>query len=125
MREILFRGKEFYTGEWVEGYYVKGITRQGIVKSFTYHPRYDVILETVGQFTGLYDKNGKRIFEGDIVKHENDIGKVCYSESFAKFRVVYSQLSGNWFDFEGECCYPIALECEVIGNIHDNPELLK
>ena len=83
----------------------------------------EVIPETVGQFTGMIDKNGKKIFEGDFVRTENYIGNVVYDEFFAKFKVIYSKFSGNWFDFEGEGGYPIFLDCEVIGNIHDNPEL--
>lgn len=125
MREILFRGKEFYTGEWVEGYYVKGVTRHGIVKSFVCHPRYDVIPETVGQFTGLTDKNGKRIFEGDILS-----GLFLFGLSVnAVVKFQYGAFGLEWcrggiktFDAFTSICH---VEYEVLGNIHDNPELLK
>lgn len=119
MREILFRGKEFYTGDWVEGYYVKGTTRQGIVKSFACHPRYDVIPESVGQFTALYDKNGKRIFEGDIVVYRGDeYGVIEYDAEIARFCVTFDTWSTDFDHLYGK-------ELEIIGNIHDNPKLLE
>ena len=129
MREILFRGKRLDNGEWVEGnLFIPDLPRtpmQICVGTNVVRISYDIMPETVGQYTGLTDRNGKKIFEGDIIKCGKDIGAVDYSETFAKFRVVYNQLSGNWFDFEDDECYPIASECEVIGNIHANPELLK
>lgn len=136
MREILFRGKTL-TGRWVEGAYYKQEEFYGdkedahIIITSKENLTYDQALEfaicipeTVGQYTGLTDKNGTKIFEDDIVKCDDDIGAVSYSDLFAKFRVTYNEISGNWFDFEGECCDPIMFYCEVIGNIHDNPELL-
>ncbi len=140
MREILFRGKT-ESGEWVEGSLVpikvncdeKGyeiIDEDGIeyYELDYYNPSYcsdTVIPETIGQYTGLRDKNGKKIFEGDIVRGEDYTGKVEYNDAFAKFYVIYSEFSGNWFDFEGEYGYPVSLDCEVIGNIHDNPRFLE
>ena len=128
MREILFRGKCTDDGEWIEGGVLQIPGYVAICAYSDYHEWHKfvgVLPETLGQYTGLTDKNGKKIFEGDIIKCGKDIGAVDYSETFAKFRVVYNQLSGNWFDFEDDECYPIASECEVIGNIHANPELLK
>ena len=135
MREILFRGKRD-DGEWVEGYFVHcksiyddetGRTAEIIphnadrIYDGEYSP-YDVhkvILETVGQFTGLTE-NGKRIFEGDIVK-------AFFRNNHSKqiFRVVFDD---GIFLFDNNCVkvpkYDI-YAMEVIGNIHDNPELLE
>lgn len=84
----------------------------------------DVIPETVGQFTGLTDKNGKRIFEGDIVKHYHD---KKFPESYSKGYIFWDEEYLRWkrTSENVNCC--IANDCiyEVIGNIHDNPELLK
>lgn len=147
IREILFRGKRIDNGEWVEG--------TGINTQYDTHGRkhiyigvwhfsekeplmktidwYEVIPETVGQYTGLTDKNGKKIFEGDILKMERDIQ--C-SEKTKKREITVGVV---WFDTKSaEFGYKSAghYRCltlkrwtgdtqEVIGNIHDNPELLE
>lgn len=87
---------------------------------------YEVIPETVGQYTGLIDKNGKRIFEGDVVKAYDD----TYDNGFAEVKGKVFFNCGS-FDIDVEDVGYIPLysygteNIEVIGNIHDNPELLK
>ena len=135
MREILFRGKRADNGEWVEGYYVRLNGKE--CRIYTGHAETDcgdyypdwwqVDPETVGQYTGLKDKNGKRIFEGDIVKAQDDvlgspffygiIGKIVYDEA-AYFIEPKDPMDSQWLF--NECAV-----YEIIGNIHDNPELLK
>ena len=125
MREVLFRGKRTDCGEWVEGdllHYESG--EMAICKGFSKYGyeateiigRYKVIPKTIGQFTGLTDKNGKRIFEGDIVRYEDDIGYVIYNGDDARFLVDSPNMYIS-MDYSNEF--------EVIGNIHDNPELLQ
>lgn len=134
MREILFRGKRIDNGEWSYGSLqcFKGYSIfDNIWKNFI-----TVNSKTVGQFTGLTDKNGKKVFEGDILKFTDTnaeyewIGKVEFGNPNAEynwgFQLVY--ISGKkpntdillWFDMEETGAYS-----EVIGNIHDNPELLE
>lgn len=153
MREILFRGKDPDTGIWYEGFYMAlSDTTYCLKEDYDSHPdntkhyivfdrmtdwclpnqhlKADVDPSTVGQYTGLTDKNGKRIFEGDIVLyyHRQLSGKdapvcdaVVYEEGgFA----VGAYFLNNWL------CDSIhgniqLLDIETIGNIHDNPELLK
>lgn len=123
MREILFRGKRKDNGECVEGYLVIADERYFIAKcpeciTSLYYPDdiysftgfVEVIPETVGQFTGLTAKNGK-IFEGDIIK--NSINWKC--------RVEYAEARFYPFVAYPDFCSWNAEECEVIGNIHDNP----
>ena len=136
MREIIFRGKRVDTGEWIEGLLWKKKYNHNKI-FISYFPDEDdhedavvVTPETVGQYTGLKDKNGVKIFEGDIVDasdgwwyasgpagHDSPIIKVEYNESvcgFAPFAI---------YDCDcGVYIYPD--ECTVIGNIHDNPELI-
>ena len=139
MREILFRGKRVDNGEWIYGVpitdkatgdaYIITSTAGASLKSEINNmcaTGFRIIRNTIGQYTGLTDKNGTRIFEGDIVRTDDNLkGVVEWDETFAKCIVCYNQISGNWFDFEGEGGYPVSLECEIIGNIHDNPESLK
>ena len=149
-REILFRGKcvsdSKYAGEWVTGGYVPlsdGITpnNEGLIMRFlggdttiTYH----VDPDTVGQFTGLLDKHGKQVFEGDIVR-KRDLtfglkfdGVVVYNSKIGCFR-IHSENNGvsMRMGFEasdvfndGKCTVPVKYDYEVIGNIYDNLELL-
>lgn len=127
MREILFRGKRKDNGELVYGSLV---IQNGICFIYVDNvdkgiPNYfQVISETLGQFTGLLDKNDNKIFEGDIVKFyevlgqqgiENPlIGTVVFKAGF--FEISYNNTS-TWY-------LSHAWKIEVIGNIHDNPELL-
>lgn len=138
MREILFKGKT-EQGEWVEGFYTKGFRypQQEQLNDIIYifsrklgEWGFDyalVIPETVGQFTGLTDKNGEKIFEGDIVSIKESWGK--YAREYRE--VVKWELNGFYpFADSPENCGHCggaynSSESEVIGNIHDNKELLK
>ena len=124
MREILFRGKSTDTGAWVYGYYC------GPFGDFDEHEicdiadptcsRVDVDPETVGQYTGLTDKNGKQIFEGDIVRGrdalENGLVVEGYIDhQYGSFCIVGDLITHfRWMDYE----------VEAIGNVHDNPLLI-
>ena len=141
MREILFRGKRCDNGEWVHGYYIRaehhwhkhGIHKDWIVCGasahggwFALHNKYAVKDETVGQYTGLKDKNGKMIWEGDVIKwdytcNEGKSHQVRYDVSSACF-VASREHNGNIID---TVFYNDGQHAEVIGNIHDNPELLE
>ncbi len=134
MREILFRGKRFNDeeNEWAYGSYVKQYECDMIYFPTAESDGFDyahIIPETVGQYTGLTDKNGKKIFEGDIVKYEkyateisNNVYVVKYDTELATFiGEKYSQIHVTSFTtFENDSEF-----IEVIGNIHDNSELLK
>lgn len=129
-REILFRGKRIDNGEWVEGYYWKdhngkhSITYLGDDNFFNA----EVIFETVGQLTGLTDKNGVKIFEGDIIdtwsqgSHLKN-GIIKYGIGRAGFFIGNKVNSVVWNLSGGGKNY-IEETVEVIGNIHDNPELI-
>ena len=168
MREILFRGKRVDNGEWVEGYYVKHFARQICPIGDTHKgedikhliafsgfadwnmPRslkvVEVIPETVGQYTGLTDKNGNKIFEGDITKLVLSDGEIRYFKVSIKsvtrevvchpdFDDTTSKvnITGVVFEWDGYELFPCINTngvpdykmMEVIGNIHDNPELLE
>ena len=136
-REILYRGKRVDNGDWGYGYAVKGNDKKyqmfiaasigvgfftgGIIA-------YEVIPETVGQFTGLTDKNGKKIFEGDIVRRFNGRGQevmryaVKWNTDCCMFVLVcedtyFGEYTSDFTVFYGE-------ELEIVGNVHDNPNLL-
>ena len=137
MREILFRAKRIDNGKWIEGYLVElgkesfsdperyGICNKAIPlgrSGVCYNLKIDeVIPETVGQFTGLTDKNGKKIFEGDILSYIEEIETRSRGKETLK----------GIYEVKFEYCGFSPLDClacnhlEIIGNIHDNPELLK
>ena len=125
MREILFRGKRIDNGEWVEGFYVRLGGKDDYIltgklsifgSNLTYED-YRVISETVGQYTGLVDKNGIKIFEGDIVSERG--GESCQGY-YEIDNVLIVEIPDTLLNFE------MSYDCEykIIGNIHDNPELL-
>lgn len=135
----MFRGKSAEDGKWFTGQLlhfkspvsekelnivVEGCEWDDSNEWFNIGRRAKVVPETIGQYTGLTDKNGKKIFEGDIVKHFNasdvgvDIGKVCWDDKYCQF---YRTSNSGMYNYRvgADCSY------EVIGNIYDNPELLK
>nr|DAG75286.1 MAG TPA: YopX protein [Caudoviricetes sp.] len=123
MREILFRGKDFsgvLNNSWVFG---SLDTTEKVNPSIIYIDRFGnrcrifVAHKTVGQYIGLIDKNGKKIFEGDIVKYKNS--------SPCKIAYIDSQFVMMWKNFYRNFERVYDDEIEVIGNIHDNPELLE
>lgn len=134
MREILFRGKRIDNGEWAEGYYVPIgeyhyiLTGRLELVPYLGFEHFLVNPETVGRFTGLTDKNGVKIFEGDIIKHTQVYlhGKVK-SFGYVKWSTAYAcWLAGGYTNgradmFLGDQSYKL----EVLGNIYDNPELLE
>ena len=148
-REILFRGKRIDDGEWVYGQYaylLNARTEDGepikhmIVDGTPFGQTVDP--STVGQYTGLTDKNGRKIFEGDILREPAKID--WEKKNFVGFEVFWHDNDScdrhigwqmNRLHFYGSLCgadiYPIAFRPEwtsrmgVIGNIHDNPELME
>lgn len=115
MREILFRGKRADNGEWTEGYFFKTWHKVFLLWGMTGDcPNMEeVIPETVGQFTGLTDKNGKKIFEGDIVESPNGTqGFIEWQNAECAFLV---NIGDDWQTMD-DCPY------EVVGNIYDNKE---
>lgn len=151
MRDFLFRGKRKDNGEWVYGNYA--ITDTNGKQHFIFQNKafeYEVIPETIGQYTGLTDKNGKKIFEDDILKFDDEIwssyytscgteydswetenyGVVGFDEDYAKYDFVKYKYNEN--SVEADLHENNTIEfadfvknLEIIGNIYDNPELLK
>ena len=119
MREILFRGKRLDNGEWIYGDVVQFPTH-GIVRIVEQEPSYkdaEVDLDTVGQYTGLTDKNGKKIFEGDIFT--DGISNYVVTFTNGAFTIDYRPDFLAYFLVSGFA------DGDIIGNIHDNPELLE
>jgi hypothetical protein len=114
MREIFFRGKREKDGNWAVGFLTSGHEYLAHIRPLHRMVEYKVIPETVGQYTGVKDKNGVKIFEGDIV------------EDNGGYRSVVEYVNGGFHsqDDAYSIDYYARLLC-VIGAIHDNPELLK
>lgn len=128
-REIKFRGKRVDNSEWVFGLLSETDCINVLVidnsVGFRTHDYYQVIPETVGQFTGLQDKNGKDIFEGDKI---HIWGGTEFNGMFEyDYRGICEFMGAEFCVNSKNCCIGFGnLEyCEVIGNIYDNPELLK
>lgn len=147
MREILFRGKRIDNGEWVEGHLIwceDGRARiipsntdifcyemdESIIQTVAHR----VIPETVGQYTGLTDKNGTKIFEGDILRLKRfgniERGKIVFNTNTAGFEFWREVTVGAYGEKatrkENLCVFTAATYyVEFRGNIHDNPELLE
>ena len=137
MREILFRGKRLHDNKWIYGNFVSDcegnphLIEPRFFCEDGHHLQYEdntdtpgfIIPETVGQYTGLTDKNGVRIFEGDIVRTK--YGRICKVVWFAP------QLCWDLYPLESKSNAPDTYDLfksenlEVIGNIYDNPEILK
>lgn len=130
MIKILFKGKRKDNGEWIEGFYVclgndlhyilTG--KLDLTKHCVMFEKHAVIPETVGQYTGLTDKNGKKIFEGDVVNFKTTAYffkncRINYESQFARFCAIDNK------GYE----YPMdkTFNNEIIGNVFDNPELLR
>lgn len=129
MREILFRGKRIDNGDWIYGDLIQNVDavkiREHEIELDRIAKSYEVNPDTVGQYTGLTDKNGRKIFEGDIIKYHDD-----YTPVDITFKVVYEDAG---FFVRGDNTTPhlhtalstvIAEKSRIIGCIHDNPELL-
>ena len=146
-REILFRAKSVQTGRWISGYYFEDEDNKSyicymskkryipdtrdwdIVEYYENNPTYnwvfvkeEVISETVGQYTGLTDKNGTKIFENDILSvsyHDVEIGRVCiyYKHAMYLCDIIYGDV-----DFDTLGMLNANYQLEVIGNVYDNPK---
>ena len=127
-REILFKAKRKDNGKWVEGYYQKRFDLDGSEqhlifwsKSYTVWEYAEINPDTICQYTGLTDKNGKRIWENDIVRNKKgDIGVAQWFEEHAAFMI--------WNKTKNCVCYLAENDfskIEVNGNVFDNLELLE
>ena len=149
MREILFRGKvnnpdniswlQQSVGEWVEGnlehdpdlesYKINGFNYYSSEQGLEREPFvYRVDPETIGQYTGMKDKNGEKIFEGDIVKTKafgGDSNCGVNFNGYDVFKVIYSDATYKVVNHKRRFNLALGEKYEVIGNIYDNPELLE
>ena len=138
MREILFRGKRLDNGEWVKGFIMSACDCAGRLY-FIEQPAldlddcnhgYEVDFTTIGQYTGMLDQNGTKIFEGDILIFDDMDGSKGFYEVFwdgnnGKFAITEKGNRNYVDDFELFNQNKYFEWFTVIGNIYDNPELLK
>lgn len=130
MAEILFRGKRKDNGEWVQGYYFKRVRNYAGFKTIEHcyiqyetwdegFITYEVYPETVSQFTGLTDKNDKKIFEGDIIAKGFELFEVRWNPEQVRWGIYSDNYEVAGFTKFSESYF------EVVGNVYDNKELLK
>lgn len=134
MRKVLFRGRTvseneyFNDGEWIEGFYTcfngeehRIYTGYAETDCGDYYPDwFNVVPETVGQYTGMEDKHGNKIFEGDIIYRDwfgGETYQVVYDDLYGAFFGETTKGGFTTFNKDGS-------SFEIIGNIHDNPELI-
>jgi len=133
MRDIRFRGKRLDTGEWVKGYYSKGPSGTVYITPYRVGGPIKVDPETVGQWTGLKDCEGYKIYDGDILEFSGENKRSKYIVIWDPYRVAWwgknvkcDRRDLNYDDDAYQllgCCFQETAR-EVIGNIHDDPELL-
>lgn len=135
MRDILFRGKRTDADVWVEGFFTRDdLTNRAVILQGdrtdwgeTVYNKYYIHENTIGQYIGLKDKRGNKIYEDDIVAidltvlgsdEENRYGKVFWDNEASRFSIT---ISDRFIDFDNCRCY---YDIEVVGNIHDDPNLI-
>ena len=139
-REIEFRGKHFYRGEWIYGDLIRYSEKEWLIME-PFYKNWDVLesgtkvnSDTIGQYSGLKDKNGVKIFEGDILNNSYEGKNALVTFAYGGFCCVYPPK--NRAEEEGEPKFDTlglyivfnnsrGCNTEVIGNIHDSPELLE
>lgn len=132
MREILFRGKRTDNGEWCYGHLYKNYFGDWVIVNEK--SRLIVNDKTIGQYTGLTDKNGKKIFEGDIIAYRK--GCLAVSFDFASFGFLFEGYNGEegyshvipFNDYENGIYIDrktYQIDYEIVGNVFDNSDLLK
>lgn len=134
MREMLFRGKRIDNGEWIYGDLIQdGKGYVGMWEQTPLSHNYKIDPSTVGQYTGLTDKNGKKIFEGDIIRanHDGAVGVVRFGEYMSPSDLGDTRHIGYYVYWQGKekdflradlGYWASRNDVEVIGNIHNNPE---
>ncbi len=128
----IWRGKRTKNGEWVEGFYFETPVGESYIMTSRQETKFvfKVIPQTLGECTGLRDKNGKPIFEGDICKDENSTYLIVWHMHQWQCKVIHSDCV-----LALDCSFPLwqwdnckengYRTLEIIGNIHDNPEMLE
>ena len=134
MREILFRGKQKAgrIKRWIEGYYYQKPNPSSEDGLPVFHGISDcppfgseVLPETVGQYTGIVDKNGTKIFEGDIVKdRKGNVGYIAFLMQDAGWAIVWEYYDSRMGHRTRNCSCTTDQTLEVVGNIYDNPEVI-